>query len=325
MEDANNGFAYFNAKAYATPETFEDLSYHLKGATYRLHKDGSIFRFFAGDADQPDLLVCEHLWPFGRKLYVCNTKEVFDNSQKIAQSFVHTLMTYSREDEKARVLRNRETLKKAGQPLDAQTSGLRLFKGEEAVKMFDELWAQASHDQDTLEKQNPDIDEEAAGTFVLHFPLEEPCPSTRSGMSAAGVYDEKEIFFATMAVLVSKTRNWMYFFDTQLHTGVLVQVRKDALVPSLRNAPGRYSLYQDAGHAWLRVPIEELIGLDILGEISDCSPQHGDFQYLECDCDMVVFMRAKEALGEPAVPVVIKVADFDRDILGKPRRQYGAS
>jgi hypothetical protein len=321
LEHTNNGCPHFDEDAYASEKTYEDLSYHLKGATYRLHNDGSIIRVFAANPDQPDLLVCEHLWPFERKMFVCSTKAVLDNSKESTREYAQCAMTRPRAEAEAQVLRNREQLKEAAYPGDTQTSGLQFFKGEEAVKKFDELWTQASHDQDNLEKQNPDLDEEAAGTFVLHYPLEEACPSSRSGMSAAGVYDENEIFFATMVVLVSKARNWMYFFDTRQRTGVLVQVRTDALVPGLGKAPDMYQLYQDPGHGWLRVPLQELIGLDILGEISDFSPMHGEFRYLEGDCDMEVFMRAKKALDEPVLYTVVEVDDFDRDILGKPRNR----
>lgn len=59
-----------------------------------------------------------------------------------------------------------------------------------------------------------------------------------------------------------------------------------------------YQSFSDPGHGWLKVRKSELVRLGINGQITSCSYQNGDFAYLEEDCDLSTFMRAKEARGE---------------------------
>ena len=58
-----------------------------------------------------------------------------------------------------------------------------------------------------------------------------------------------------------------------------------------------YVLYVDPGHAWLRVPLEELKHLGISAQISKCSYRHKEYAYLEEDCDMALFVEAMHKIG----------------------------
>jgi hypothetical protein len=54
-----------------------------------------------------------------------------------------------------------------------------------------------------------------------------------------------------------------------------------------------YDFYADPGHGWLKVKLSELVKLNILHEISQYSYIRKDDVYLEEDCDLSVFMKAK--------------------------------
>ena len=41
----------------------------------------------------------------------------------------------------------------------------------------------------------------------------------------------------------------------------------------------------DAGHGWLQVPIDLVVKLGLAREVSGCSYRHGEWLYLEEDCD----------------------------------------
>lgn len=60
-----------------------------------------------------------------------------------------------------------------------------------------------------------------------------------------------------------------------------------------------YIYEQDPGHGWLHVRRAEITRLGIALEITPYSYQRGDLVFLEEDCDLSTFMRAKEAAGEP--------------------------
>lgn len=59
-----------------------------------------------------------------------------------------------------------------------------------------------------------------------------------------------------------------------------------------------YTYFTDPGHGWLRVKRAELNALGIANKISPYSYMRGDYVYLEEDCDMAKFMRAKGWLQE---------------------------
>jgi len=60
-----------------------------------------------------------------------------------------------------------------------------------------------------------------------------------------------------------------------------------------------YVFHSDAQHGWLAVKRAELVRLGILDQISRCSYERGKTVYLEEDCDAPIFIKAKEAAGEP--------------------------
>jgi hypothetical protein len=53
------------------------------------------------------------------------------------------------------------------------------------------------------------------------------------------------------------------------------------------------------------VPLTELNILGIHSEITSCSYQNGHFAYLEEDCDMSVYLDARQAQGFPP-PVLLE-------------------
>lgn len=61
----------------------------------------------------------------------------------------------------------------------------------------------------------------------------------------------------------------------------------------------KYRFFQDPGHGWLEVSKEEIDQLRLGKHISRFSYCHRDKVYLEEDCDMPIFMKAKEAAGDP--------------------------
>ena len=55
----------------------------------------------------------------------------------------------------------------------------------------------------------------------------------------------------------------------------------------------------DPGHGWLEVPLTDIAALGIEGQISPYSYINGRFAYLEEDCDMGVYLNARQAQGFP--------------------------
>lgn len=55
-----------------------------------------------------------------------------------------------------------------------------------------------------------------------------------------------------------------------------------------------YDFFEDPGHGWLKVSIYELLRLGIENEISGFSYYKDKYAYLEEDCDMSVFIKAKQ-------------------------------
>ena len=53
-----------------------------------------------------------------------------------------------------------------------------------------------------------------------------------------------------------------------------------------------YTIYEDAGHAWIKIPLIELITLKLINEITPFSYIRGKFAYLEEDCDLSTFFKA---------------------------------
>lgn len=59
-----------------------------------------------------------------------------------------------------------------------------------------------------------------------------------------------------------------------------------------------YKFIEDPGHGWLEVEVSELQRFNLQQQISAFSYAKGDKVYLEEDCDMPIFLRAKRAAGE---------------------------
>lgn len=60
-------------------------------------------------------------------------------------------------------------------------------------------------------------------------------------------------------------------------------------------ARAKYRFYEDAGHGWLSVPVDELVRLGIAEQISVYSyiSPSLKYAYLEEDCDLTKFLEAK--------------------------------
>ena len=54
-----------------------------------------------------------------------------------------------------------------------------------------------------------------------------------------------------------------------------------------------YNFYADPGHGWIKVSISELEKLGIAEKISGCSYMRKGWAYLEEDCDLSLFFKAK--------------------------------
>ena len=57
-----------------------------------------------------------------------------------------------------------------------------------------------------------------------------------------------------------------------------------------------YKLYTDSAHAWLEVPMQELIDLGIADKISHFSYRNGKYVYLEEDCDLGIWLYARKLI-----------------------------
>jgi hypothetical protein len=57
-----------------------------------------------------------------------------------------------------------------------------------------------------------------------------------------------------------------------------------------------YTIYEDSGHAWIKVPVLELFALQIAGDISSHSYIYRNHAYLEEDCDLTTFFNAYHAV-----------------------------
>lgn len=84
----------------------------------------------------------------------------------------------------------------------------------------------------------------------------------------------------------------------------------------------KYQFYSDPGHGWLRVPYSELERLDIADKITHYSYTKGDNVFLEEDCDMSTFMKAKADLNEK---VDIQVIRCNRQSRIRSYNSYGGA
>ena len=56
-----------------------------------------------------------------------------------------------------------------------------------------------------------------------------------------------------------------------------------------------FDYFADPGHGWVRVPRTVIHELGIQDDISICSMERGDYVFLECDADALLFVTAWEA------------------------------
>lgn len=89
-----------------------------------------------------------------------------------------------------------------------------------------------------------------------------------------------------------------------------------------------YRFFSDPGHGWLEVPKKELAELGIAEKISAYSYQSRQMAYLEEDCDLAVFLRAKGfPVGQVAKfwPQVVEIeANQDSPVRNMPSYQVPA-
>ncbi len=57
-------------------------------------------------------------------------------------------------------------------------------------------------------------------------------------------------------------------------------------------------MFNDPGHAWLKVPRKLIVSLGIQNKITGYSYQRTDKVYLECDCDFGMFVDAMKDVGK---------------------------
>ena len=53
-----------------------------------------------------------------------------------------------------------------------------------------------------------------------------------------------------------------------------------------------YTFYEDPGHGWVAVPMDDLIALGVADKITSYSYLLGNMAFLEEDCDLPTFVRA---------------------------------
>ena len=75
----------------------------------------------------------------------------------------------------------------------------------------------------------------------------------------------------------------------------------------------KYTFISDPGHAWLRVPLAEIRGLDI----SSFSFRDANYAYLEEDLDAGTFMRAKGLTSDDVVELYVRHFDRNRPRIGQ--------
>lgn len=71
--------------------------------------------------------------------------------------------------------------------------------------------------------------------------------------------------------------------------------------------------FSDPGHGWLEVDMGHIIGLGLAEKISDYSYMHGNYAYLEEDCDEGLFLDAAKEAGIK-VNCISHFSDTDSEI-----------
>lgn len=74
-------------------------------------------------------------------------------------------------------------------------------------------------------------------------------------------------------------------------------IEKEAEKEGMKKVPENFIFYSDAGHAWMKVPLQLLVDLKIAKEISTHSYIHDGHAYLEEDRDASIFVRTMKEAG----------------------------
>jgi len=76
-------------------------------------------------------------------------------------------------------------------------------------------------------------------------------------------------------------------------------------------ATTRYIMYNDPGHAWLKVTVQELCRLNLIGLISSYSyvSKNRKYAYLEEDGDLGIFIDAKFKLDNVKLNIIDRYTD----------------
>ena len=82
-----------------------------------------------------------------------------------------------------------------------------------------------------------------------------------------------------------------------------------------------YTLYNDPGHAWLKVPYADLVKLGIERAISPYSYMYGQSAYLEEDRDLSLFIIAMRKTGKE---IKIKDVYTSKDSKIRSYRNYNS-
>ena len=72
-----------------------------------------------------------------------------------------------------------------------------------------------------------------------------------------------------------------------------------------------YTIYEDGGHAWIKVPVAHLFLLgSVVGDITPYSYIYRHHAYLEEDCDLTKFLNAYHAVmgRDPKYKTVVRVS-----------------
>lgn len=83
-----------------------------------------------------------------------------------------------------------------------------------------------------------------------------------------------------------------------------------------------YTFYTDPGHGWLQVPKSELIELGVADRISSYSYQELDTVYLEEDCDLSTFFKAKGWTEWPREEITKRYLDDREDCFVRQLESY---
>jgi hypothetical protein len=85
-----------------------------------------------------------------------------------------------------------------------------------------------------------------------------------------------------------------------------------------------YKFHADPGHGWLAVSLHEISELGLTNKISSCSYVSPDYQtvYLEEDCDLSLFLRAKFPDEKPGSDRIGGFFDHEVDFINSDNDSF---